>query len=122
MNPEEMQTLEMGEELLEEELDPTDSLSDDDIAAALGFTTTLSEPLIPEDEMTTAEGEAVETADESPETEMAADEELEEEEPDPELDAMEDEIADIRAELEALKDETKNEQETENTEAADEAE
>lgn len=54
-------------------------MSDDDIAAALGFTTTLSEPLLPQDEMTTAEDEVVETADESPETEMEADEEMAEE-------------------------------------------
>ena len=88
--------------------DPTDSLSDDDVAAALGFHTTLSEPLLPQDEMDTAEDEAVETADESPETAMAADEELEEEpeeeEPDKD-DEQSKEIEEIRKELEALQEE-----------------
>lgn len=64
-------------------------LSDDDIAASLGFHTTLSEPLIPQDEMDTAEDEAVETADESPETAEEADEEIAEENPGGSRDTME---------------------------------
>ncbi len=73
-------------------------LSDDDVAAALGFATTLSEPLLPQDEMDTEEDEGVETADESPETEEAAE-------------------ADIRAQLEDLLAK-ENDTETEDTETA----
>ncbi len=36
---------------------PSDSLSEDDIAAALGYTTTLSEPMLPQDEQDPAQAE-----------------------------------------------------------------
>lgn len=114
--------------------DATD-LSDDDIAAALGFHTTLSEPLLPMDETDTAEDEAVETADESPETAMAADEETEgEQEEEPEKppkeeggekketedrdDAQDEEIASILEELETLQKEVYGRKETKDTETA----
>lgn len=107
----------------EPETDFTGGLSDDDIAAALGWHTTLSEPLLPMDEMTTAEGEAVETADESPETAKAAtDAELEDEPEDPDK-AQDDEIAEIRKELEELKasieDDDKETETTEDTAASE---
>ena len=105
--------------------DPVDDLSDDDIAAALGYATTLSEPLLPQDEMTTAEDEAVETADESPETEEVADEALEEEpveepveevsseetEKDPEKEVMKGEIRELWQEIGRLKGGSKQDEE-----------
>lgn len=47
--------------------DPT-HLSDDDIAASLGFHTTLSEPLIPQDAGTDQSAEAGQTTDQSGQT------------------------------------------------------
>lgn len=102
--------------------DPSDDLSDDDIAAALGFATTLSEPLLPQDEMTTDEDEELETADESSETAVEAEEgpaEEVEEEPEPEEESDDEqskEIGEIRKELEALQEEVYGEK-TENTES-----
>lgn len=103
--------------------DPTADMSDDDIAAALGFHTTLSEPLLPMDEMTTAEDEGVETADESGATEMDAVEDPVAEEPEDPNKEQDDEIADIRKELEELKasiEDDDEESETEEDTAASE--
>lgn len=109
--------------------DPTASLSDDDIAAALGYHTTLSEPLLPQDEMDTAEDEEVETADESPGTAEAADEDVGEnlqesseklEETDDTDDEQTREIEEIRKELEALQEEVYGEK-TEDTDTTGQA-
>lgn len=47
---------------------PSDSLSEDDIASALGFSTTLSEPLLPQDQMDNGQDESQQTADQSLQT------------------------------------------------------
>jgi len=42
---------------------PSNSLSEDDIAAALGYTTTLSEPLLPQDQQDPAQAESGQPTD-----------------------------------------------------------
>lgn len=97
--------------------DHTANLSDDDIASALGFHTTLSEPLLPQDEMDTAQDEATDTADESPATaaDAAADPATEEPPKDPNVE-QDSEIADIRKELEDLKASLENDDKEPETE------
>lgn len=66
----------MDEQLQQEdslEMSLTDEMSDDDIAAALGFASTIQEGMLPQDDMTTAEGEAVEEPVDAP---MEAEEEV----------------------------------------------
>lgn len=126
MNPEELQMRESAEEQMvaQDEMatfDPANDLTDDDIAAALGFATTLSEPLLPQDEMDTVEDEEMEIADESVETEEAAEEEPVEEEEVEEEDTDDEqskEIEEIRKELEQLQKEVYGDETTENTESA----
>ena len=71
----------MEEQLMQDpdmrEIVPSDDgldLSDDDIAASLGYATSLSEPLIPMDEMSVEEGEEVEAETEVPQEEPAPEE------------------------------------------------
>lgn len=96
----------------EEPQDPT-HLSDDDIASALGFHTTLSEPLIPQDAGTDAEGEATETDDESGQRAVDANDVSQASAPPADHDDAQDaEIEDIRNQLETLlkqEDDTKTE-------------
>lgn len=99
------------EEIPQEEIDPTEDMTDDDIAASLGFITTLSQQMLPQDDMTTAEGEEMETPEDAPIEPMA------EKEPEEEKDETELEIEAIRKELEALKEEVYGE-ETEDTDTA----
>lgn len=42
---------------------PSDTLSEDDIASALGFATTISEPLLPQDHTDNQQNEPAQTAD-----------------------------------------------------------
>lgn len=101
MNPDELQV--DYEEGHDPETDHTGSLSDDDIASALGFHTTLSEPLIPQDAGTDAEGEATQTADESLQTAVDAGDVNQASAPPADHDDEQDaEIQDIRNQLEAL--------------------
>lgn len=81
----------------EEEIDVTDDLdmSDDDLAAALGYVTTLSEQMLPQDTPVEALDEEMEGEEE--ETEVMSDEE------------QTAEIEAIRAELEALKEDYEQE-------------
>lgn len=77
-----------------------EDMTDDDVAASLGFITTLSQGLLPQDDMTTAEDEETEEPEEEPTEDRD--------------EAQDEEIRKIREELEALK----NEPETEDTEPA----
>lgn len=87
--------------------DPTEDMSDDDLAANLGFLTSLSESTLPQgDDGEMAEGEEMQ------EEEEAVPEEVVEEEADP----LEEEVADIRKELEELKASIENEEDTETEE------
>lgn len=112
----------MNEQEIQGEL--SDDLSDDDIAAALGFATTLSEPLLPQDEMDTTEDEGMEgEADDS--TPVPGEEASPEAKNDRVLQeieglreelkvivapkSVEQEVSDIRKELEALKNEPNRE-------------
>lgn len=91
MNPEEFQI-------------PTDGdvdMSDDDLAAALGYVTTLSEQMLPQDTPVEALDEEMEGEEE--ETEVMSDEE------------QTAEIEAIRAELEALKEDYEQDPEEEGT-------
>lgn len=58
--------------------DPGAGMTDDDIAASLGFATTLSQLVLPQDDMETEEDEDIETADESIDTEDVAEMDTEE--------------------------------------------
>lgn len=78
-------------------------MSDDDVAASLGFITSLSEGLLPqEDQMGTAEGETIGAPVDGPPAPAAP--EGKEVSPETSTDAdQEKEITEIRAELEELK-------------------
>lgn len=107
---------------------PSDDLSEDDIAAALGYATTLSEPLLPQDQMDDAQDEGVEGDGESGATEQevgdepAGEAEMKNDRILSEIEGLRDElkiivapkgveqeVADIRKELEALKNEPNRE-------------
>jgi len=98
-------------QLEEEAVSPmnSDDMSDDDIAASLGFMTTLSESMLPQPE-TEGGGEENDMEDDT-----AVDTEGT-----PEKDSEQDErIATLEAELQRLLNEENNEQETENTGTAE---
>ncbi len=88
-----------------------EDMTDDDVAASLGFITTLSESMLPQDTMDTAEDEAVEAPVEDTAPPAA---------PAPERDEAQDaEIQAIRDELDELKAEIEDESETETTKDSD---
>jgi hypothetical protein len=107
--PEEEMQIDLGDSEVSEEapIDPTEDMSDDDIAASLGYVTTLSEQMLPQDEEEPAEVQEEEN-----------DEEEVEEEPEDKDAAQDEEIADIRKQLEQLLAE-ENDTETEDTESAE---
>jgi hypothetical protein len=98
--------------------DTTAHLSDDDIAAALGFHTTLSEPLIKQDPGTDQTAEATQTADQSPTTTADAKDVNSPGTPPADHETTQDaEIEDIRTQLEQLQKDLQNEQNGQTTES-----
>lgn len=110
MNPDMMQEelspeMELNEEI-GGEIDPAEDMTDDDIAASLGFVTTLSEQMLPQDDMTTAEGEEMETPEDAPAEPEAEEEPGEMEEPEENEmgeDEKDEEIQRLKAEIYDLK-------------------
>lgn len=105
-----------------DEMDPTSEMSDDDIAAALGFATTMGEQVMPQDDMPEEEGmeeanmeeEAPGMGEEVVEEPVAGVEEVIET---PTQDDVQDqEIKAIRMELERLKGELEDEEDGETEE------
>lgn len=104
---------------MSKQTDLTASLSDNDLAAALGFHTTLSEPLIPQDAGNDQQAEQGQTADESPQTKQDASKDNSMGGGTKHDNYQDKEIADIRAQLMELMqqetNETQNEQEDQDT-------
>lgn len=104
----------------EETADPTSDMTDDDLAASLGYITTLSERMMtpPEEETDMQEAEPEPSAPEQEEEIEEEPEEEPEEDKEDVDDAQDKEIEDIKKQLEELLNE-ENGKETENTEPAE---